>query len=410
VARYYVNRDGTSSRGSPVDPVRGSAEDPVLNGELLVLRTKVAEMEEQMLERVEPLEGTNISLFNTQIPNWWGQNGLLAGQNWIPGTAELAERVWVAERSIQLNSQQIAAMPLHIEGTVEEPAWLSSPDPNWFPNGIGDAIFKTVSQIYGWGYSCLHVLDRYANGYPRTWTVLDSDAVEIKQEDGRRVYKLGETRLDARDVVQIDRNPGRLKGTPALRAYAQKAWGLMAAGNQSMTVSGGGVPMAVLKPQKKITAEQAANLQQQWATATANRAGLPPVLPPDLDFETLSFDPKDLALLDTQRFDALAVSGAFGVPGFMHNLPLEGALVYQNPQALGEFWWRFELRTTAKRIADAFTAQLLPAGQSVWFDAADTILPLDEMSSEDDPQRSQVAKASPAQQTAPKLAAIGGTP
>jgi HK97 family phage portal protein len=368
--------------------------------------------DEPTLQRVEPepLEGTNMSLYNSIIPNFWGANGLLAGQNWMPGNAELAERVWVAERSIQLNAQQIAGMRLHLQGAEDEPAWVSSPDPNWFPNGIGDAIFKIVSQIYGWGFSCLYVTDYYSGGFPRTWTVLDSGRVTIEERGGRRVYKLGEAEIDPRRVVQIDRNPGGLKGTPALRAYAQMAWGLMAAGNQSMTVSSGGVPMAVLKPQKKITAEQAANLQQQWAAATANRAGLPPVLPPDLEFETLSFDPKDLALLDTQRFDALAVAGAFGVPGFMHNLPLEGALIYQNPQALGEFWWRFELRPTAKRIADAFTAQLLPRGQWVWFDAADTILPLDEMSSEDDPQMSQVAKASPAQQTTPRLAAIGGTP
>jgi HK97 family phage portal protein len=366
---------------------------------------------EPTLERVEPLEGTNISLFNTQIPNWWGQNGLLAGQNWIPGTAELAERVWVADRCIQLNAQQIAGMRLHVEGADDlEPAWVSSPDPNWFPNGIGDAIHKIVGQVYGWGFSCLYVTDYYATGFPRTWTVLDSAAMEIKQEDGRRVYKLGETTLDPRRVVQIDRNPGGLKGTPALRAYAQMAWGLLAAGNQSMTVSSGGVPMAVLKPQKKITAEQAANLQQQWAASTANRAGLPPVLPPDLEFETLSFDPKDLALIDTQEFDAKAIATAFGVPSVLLNMALQGGLTYQNPASLGEMWWRFELRPTAKRIADAFTAQLLPRGQWVWFDAADTVLPLDEMSSEDDPQRSQVAKASPAQQTAPGLTVIGGTP
>jgi hypothetical protein len=27
------------------------------------------------MRTVEPLEGTNISLFNTIIPNWWAENG-----------------------------------------------------------------------------------------------------------------------------------------------------------------------------------------------------------------------------------------------------------------------------------------------------------------------------------------------
>ena len=73
-------------------------------------------------------------------------------------------------------------------------------------------------------------------------------------------------------------------------------------------------------------------------------------------------------------------------------------MTYQNPAALGEMWWRFELRPTATRIANAFTAQLLPRGQWVSFDAADTFAPIVEGSEEDDPQLSQVAKASPVQQ------------
>jgi hypothetical protein len=90
------------------------------------------------------------------------------------------------------------------------------------------------------------------------------------------------------------------------------------------------------------------------------------------------------------------------------NMALQGGLTYQNPAALGEMWWRFELRTTATRIANAFSAQLLPAGQWVTFDAADTFAPITELSEEDDPQASQVAKASPAQQPERPLTAIGG--
>ena len=84
-----------------------------------------------------------------------------------------------------------------------------------------------VEQIYGWGYSCQYVTDRYSDGLPRTWTVLDNNALHIYVEDGSRVYKLGEELLDPARVIQIDRNPGaRAHGTSALRAYAQQAWGL----------------------------------------------------------------------------------------------------------------------------------------------------------------------------------------
>jgi hypothetical protein len=354
------------------------------------------EMAEQALKRVEPLEGTNMSMFHTLIPSWWAANGLSDSASWMPGNAELAERVWVASRCLQLNAQQIAAMPLQHHGGAEEPAWVSSPDPHWYPNGIADALFAIVEQVYGWGFSCQYVTDFYADGYPRTWTVLDSAFVDITREDGRRVYKIGENELDPRRVVQIDRNPGaRVHGTSALRAYAQNAWGLLAAGNQSMTVNQGGTPKFFLKSERKLDKAQAERLQEQWMSAVGSRNGAPPVLPPEITPTEMSFDPSDLALLETQEFNARALASAFGVPAMLLNMPVTGGLTYQNPAALGEMWWRFELRTLATRIANAWTAQLLPRGQWVSFDAADTFMPLTEMSEENDPQLSQVAKASP---------------
>jgi hypothetical protein len=62
----------------------------------------------------------------------------------------LIERVWAASRCLQLNSQQISSMPLRFFGppSADEPAWLANPDPAWFPNGIGDAIFAAVRSMY----------------------------------------------------------------------------------------------------------------------------------------------------------------------------------------------------------------------------------------------------------------------
>lgn len=359
----------------------------------------------------EPLEGTNMSLFNSIIPSWWQEN---VNGTFPYGTAALAERVWVANRCIQLNAQQIAGMPIEFHGpdSAGEPMWVSNPDPHWYPNGISDAMFSIVEQVYGWGFVLLWITDRYADGFARTWTVLDSAEVSITVEDGSRVFKAGEDVLDPARVVQIDRNPGssrrRPHGTPALRAYAQQAWGLLAAGNQSMTVNQGGIPQAVLKSQRKLTSEQSQALQEQWMAATSRRNGAPPVLPPELDFQTLSFNPSDLALLETQQFNALAIATAFGVPAMLLNMILQGGLAYQNPAQLGEMWWRFELRCLATRIANAFTSNLLPSGQWVTVDAADTFAPLTELSDEDDPQASQVAKASPVQQLRPVSTSVGG--
>lgn len=355
------------------------------------------------------LEGTNMSLWWSQIPAFWQS---AYGTYLAP--AELAERVWVANRCIQLNAQQIGGMPLKWHGSTDEPAWVSNPDPNWYPNGISDAVFSAVRLLYGWGFAVLYVTAYYADGYPQYWTVLDSSVLTVERtEDGRRRYRFGDTELDPSRCVQIDRNPSAAAhGTSALSAYAQVAYGLLAAGNQAISVQSGGIPMAVLKSTKRpLTKEQAEALQAQWAAATTNRGGLPPVLPPELDFEALSFNPSELALLDTQEFDAKAIATAYGVPAVLLNMALQGGLTYQNPAALGEMWWRFELRPTAKRIADALSGQMLPRGQWVNFEAEDTVLPLSELSDENDPQLAEppaAGAATPAQQPGRLTAVSGG--
>lgn len=374
-------------------------------------RMRVTTSKDVPLKRVEPepLEGTRMDLFNSIIPNFHAENGLFSFANsWIPGGAHLAEQVWVANRCVQLNAQQISSMPLEFHGSFE-PAWVSNPDPNVFPNGIADALFAIVAQLYSWGWSLQYVTDFYADGFPRTWTVIPSSRCEPTFDElGSRVYKIGEKFLDPRRIVQIDRNPTTAAhGTSALKAYAQTAWGLLAAGNQSMSVNQGGVPPVVIKSQRKLTKEQAEGIQTQYAERMSTRSGLPPVFPPELDLQEITFNPADLALLDTQEFNAKAIATAFGVPAVLLNMALQGGLTYQNPAALGEMWWRFELRPTATRIANSFSAQMLARGQWVTFDAADTFAELSDLSDDDDPQLSQVAKASPAQQPRP-LTAIGG--
>lgn len=321
-----------------------------------------------------------------QIQQFWAET---YGTSALFFSPRMNERIWAANRCIQLNAQQIASMPLRFETTAPaggyEPAWLTNPDPAWFPNGIADALLAAVAAMYGWGYTLLIVTSRYeGSGYPRSWTVAPPEASSVELRAGRRVYRVNGKEIPPGDVVQIDRNPGSgLHGTSALRAYAPQAWTVAASGELAYSTMTGGVPTSVLKSGRPLTETQARALQSEWVTATARRGGAPAVLPPGLEFETLQFSPKDLLLLDLQQYSARVVASAFGVPAFMLNLPMEGSLIYQNPQMLGEFWWRFELRPTAKRLADALTT-MLPRGNSVSFDASDTFAPITEQNDDDD--------------------------
>jgi hypothetical protein len=369
------------------------------------------EMVAGVLEREEPvpLEGTSMDLFNSIIPAFFDEQGVGTG-SYLP-VKDLAVKVWIANRCQKLNAQAIAAMPLKWHGpqSVDEPMWVAAPDPNVFPNGIGDALHTIVDQMYGWGFSCQYVTSEYADMYPRTWTVLPSSSLQIDWHEGRRRYRMNgsDDPLDASKIVQIDRNPSTAAhGTPALSAFAQLSWGLLAAGNQSMSVSNGGIPKYFLKSERKLTKEQAEAIQLAWMTAAGNRNGAPPVVPPELTPTEMSFNPSDLALLETQQWNAMMIASAYGIPGPIVNMALTGGLTYQNPVALMQMWWLTELSTTSKRIMDAFSAQMLPRGQSVSQDATDMTIE-GSIDTEDDPQLSQVAAASPAQPGG-RLTAIGG--
>jgi phage portal protein BeeE len=141
-------------------------------------------------------------------------------------------------------------------------------------------------------------------------------------------------------------------------------------------------------------------------TKTEARAGGVPVLGQGWTFENSGLDPAAMALLDTQKWDATVIANAYGVPAPILNMALEGGLTYQNPEALMRMWWLTRLRTRSKRIMDAFSAQMLPAGQAVTQDASDITVE-GSVEASDDPQLAPGGKASPAQQPG-GLTAIGG--
>lgn len=354
---------------------------------------------------VEPLEGTSISLWNSILPTWYAEQASSIGF----GDQRLAERTWAASRCQDLNAQQISAMKIHWYGPpgTDEPAWVSSPDPSSFPNGIGNVMYALTDQLYGYGYALLYITDLYANGYPRRFTLLSSAACVPRFDDeGRKVYKVGSQTLDPRSVVQIDRNPTTAAhGTSALYAYARPAESLVAAGNKSLSVSQDAFPPGYLSAEQRLTSEQADSAATSWMSKTSARAGGVPVLGQGWEFKNSGLNPADMALLETQDWDARVICSAYGVPSLALNIPMTGGLTYQNPEALFRMWWLTELRPKAKMIMEAFSANLLPAGQYVTVDASD-ITTEGSVESDDDTQQSPVAKASPAQRP---LTAIGGT-
>lgn len=319
-----------------------------------------------------------------EVQRGWFEAELAGWQGWSGLSPQAAERVWVANRCIHLNANQISSMELKFETSAptgkSDPAWLDNPDPVWYPNGVNDALYSAISSMYAYGDAFLYVTARYADGWPSAWTVIDPRVVLVERAGGQRAYRIGEIPVDPGDVVHVMRNPvaGELRGTPALRSYGPYVQGLMAGAASGAALAANPIPNAILKSEQKLTEEQARELQDQWVERAGLRRGAPAVLPPKLSFELLAFSPKDLLLLEAQQWDAKVIASAFGVPVFILNMSMDGSLVYQNPASLGEFWWRFELHPMALTLSRALSRQMLPRGDRVVFDASEMFAPLAE--------------------------------
>lgn len=302
---------------------------------------------------------------------------------WNPNAAPV-ERVGVAMRCLQLVSQNVASLRLRYrrrqgrDSAAPDPMWLYSPDPNWFPNGLRDALFAVTWSVFRDGDAFVYVTSRYADGFPATWTVLNAQAVEVEAVGGRRRFSGGGVELVADDVLQISRNPtGALRGTGALEAYAANVQAAYSADRFASTVfSGSGIPAAILQSSRRLSADQAADVQTQWMARGAEVPGAPRVLPPELQFIAQSFSPKDLTLLESRQWDASQIAGAFGVPAPLLNLPLPSSgLTYTNTASLAEFWWRFELLPGPAEAIQTALSTFVPSGNWVEFDASRYLRP-----------------------------------
>ena len=101
-----------------------------------------------------------------------------------------------------------------------------------------------------------------------------------------------------------------------------------------MTVTDGGIPQAVLKPQQRMTKEQAEEFRESvdGGCRLARRGARDRPAGPRVRAAVVQ--PVRPALLETQEWNARVLATAFGVPAVILNMALQGGLTYQNPAAL----------------------------------------------------------------------------
>jgi HK97 family phage portal protein len=252
------------------------------------------------------------------------------------------------------------------------PGWLKNPQPQRYTHS-GEAVDEIVWSLMVRGNAYLWTPQEWrgSDGYPINWVVLDPDRMTWDDDRGgwRATFTAGEAVLSPEDVVHIRHRsrPGRRLGVSPLEAAAEN---LDAAASYQRVAgkiaSNSGIPtQGILTTDQDIPMASAQRYKDQWQ---ARGDGEVAVMGAGLKYQSLSLNPRDLALLELREFDGRQIAAAFGVPPFMVNLAAAGDLTYSTTQGMMDYFWRQTLRPMATNIGRAL-GTMLPGRSTVLFDA-----------------------------------------
>ena len=289
----------------------------------------------------------------------------------------LVSTLWTC---IDLNTRQLASFPVYgMKGVrvIPLPEWSNNPEPEIYSDWTEFAkqLFNTFQSC---GEAILWATGRYVNGYPARFMVLNPTMVNVERVNGEVTYSVGGTKLDRADVCHIkyESMPSNLRGIGPLEWAARSI--ISAASLEKMATdiaSKGGIPWAVLKSQRKLNGNEAADLQRSWVAGASSRNGAPAVLSGTLELETVATSPREMALLELRIFDETRICAALGVPPYLVGLPSPDGLTYANASMLLDYHWRTCLRTLAGAVAGALSNWLLPRGSRIEFNRDEYVKP-----------------------------------
>ena len=275
----------------------------------------------------------------------------------------------VANRCVALISDQIGAMPMHVERNGERiptPTLLRIPEPDRTYSEFMSAVVVSML-VNGNAYILLGARDSL--GFPQAMVLLDPQAIQVTVVDGQPVYRTSRGVIPFEDVLHI-RNftlPGHVVGLGPLD-YNRQAIAQSIAGDQyaSGMFTTGSVPDGVLMSDNELTSDQAVELKQAWIAGNGGRQRGPAVLSGGVKYQPLEFSSVDMELLDSRRYNALQVCTLFGVNPHLVGVPTTDSKTYSNVQQDSQFFVRFTLRPLAVKIEQGLST-LLPRGQRAQF-------------------------------------------
>lgn len=301
------------------------------------------------------------------VAPWSGWPAEWATPNWASTVQSLTDTAWAC---LDSNASILSTMPPYLLGAADSLSadWLNNPDSDHY------ACWEEFAKTLFWDYQCagetfVLATAYYASGWPARFHVVPPWNVEADIDgNGFRRYSIGNRDVTADMLhVRYKSAAGDARGHGPLEAGAPRLVAASALARYAYNVAaGGGVPTSVITHPSRLSAEQAADLQSQWVASRMSSIGLPAVLSGGVDFKALSFNPKDMALVELGQWNEARIAVLLKVPPFCMGLPSGGdSMTYSNVISLFDYRWRDGLRPLAQAVMSALSGWALPRGTTV---------------------------------------------
>lgn len=295
------------------------------------------------------------------VQAWAGWPVEWATPTWgaMVGLGEITKRVSTVFGAIDIQARQLSTMPPYRtrNGEVIGPlAWMRNPQPEVYTGWI-EAMRQIVFSFLGEGEVFLWATSRFPDsGRVRTFIMLNPGWMNVEIEGQLRRYFLQGVELPTADVLHIRYAswPGDARGHGPLEAAARAMFGAEALERYAANLAiRGGIPWGVLESPRRLTAQQANEMRAQYVNSRMSALGAPAVMSGGVSLRPLTFNPKDMALLELRQFEEARLSVLLGVPPFLLALP-SGAdsLTYQTVEGIYDYHWRSALRPLAAMLME----------------------------------------------------------
>lgn len=316
------------------------------------------------------LQPRSVGRVPPRMQPWAGWPVDWATPDWGGMASRLYAQVDTVYACLDLNSSVLSTMPPYRtrNGRVDwAPTWLSNPCAPLYDSW--EEFAKQIFWSFMLGETFIYALDHDAEGRPSMMVMLEPWQVGVDIIDGIREYRINGEPVDRADVLHVRYSswPNQPRGRGPLEAAGARLAAASALIAYASDVAiNGGIPWGIITHPTRLTAEQAAGLQQQWLEGRLAAMGLPAVMSGGISVETLQLNPKDMTLQELQTFNEGRLAVLLGTPPPLVSLPAgQDSMTYQTLEGIYDFHWRSSLRPKAQRMMSALSNWALPRGSRI---------------------------------------------